>query len=136
MSYAIIETGGKQYRVAPGDVISVEKLDAQEGSEIDFNRVLLVSNDSGIQVGKPTVEGVKVIARVNAQARGDKVIVFKYKPKTRYRVKTGHRQSLTQVTISEIHSGSSTNNKVTDTRSKKPNQPNKAPRIRRTSDGT
>ena len=136
MSYAIIETGGKQYRVAPGDVISVEKLDAQEGSAINFHRVLLVSKESGIQVGKPTVDGVKVVAKVNAQARGDKVIVFKYKPKTRYRVKTGHRQSLTQVTISEIRSGSATNKKVTVTRSKKPDQPNKAPRIRRTSDGT
>ncbi len=106
MNYAIIETGGKQYRVQPGDSITVEKITAEEGSSIELDRVLLVAQDSGVTVGQPTVDGAKVIAEVARQARGNKVIVFKYKPKVRYQIKNGHRQSLTKLTIKEIVSGS------------------------------
>ena len=135
MSYAIIETGGKQYRVSPGDVITIEKLEAEEGSEVNFDRVLFHSSETGIQVGKPTLDDVKVVATVNSQVRGDKITVFKYKSKTRYRVKTGHRQSLTQVTISEITAGSQ-KEKSSAPRSAKTAQPSTAPRRRRKSDGT
>jgi large subunit ribosomal protein L21 len=105
MTYAIIETGGKQYRVEPGKTISVEKLAAEEGSTIELDRVLLVSEDSKVSIGQPTVEGAKVVAEVAAQGRGEKIIVLKYKPKVRYAVKQGHRQSLTTLTIKEIVTG-------------------------------
>jgi large subunit ribosomal protein L21 len=105
MNYAIVETGGKQYRVQPGDSITVEKIAGDEGSTVELDRVLLVAQDSGVTVGKPIVDGAKVVAEVVTQARGDKVIVFKYKPKVRYQVKTGHRQSLTKLTIKEIVAG-------------------------------
>jgi len=103
--YAIVETGGKQYRAEPGKTITVEKLPADEGSTIELDRVLMVSDDTTATIGKPTVEGAKVVAEVATQARGDKIIVFKYKPKTRYSVKTGHRQSLTRLAIKEIVTG-------------------------------
>ena len=102
MNYAIVQTGGKQYRVKPGDTIAVEKLAADEGSTVELDRVLLVAQDSGVQVGQPTVEGAKVVAEVATQGRADKIIVFKYKPKVRYQVKRGHRQLLTQLSIKEI----------------------------------
>ncbi len=105
MNYAIVETGGKQYRVQPGQSISVEKIDAEEGSTVELDRVLLVSQDSQVTVGQPTVDGVKVLAEVEKQGRGDKIIVFKYKPKVRYSVKQGHRQSLTTLSIKEIVTG-------------------------------
>ncbi|MEX2430595.1 MAG: 50S ribosomal protein L21 [Dehalococcoidia bacterium] len=105
MNYAIIETGGKQYRVQPGDSITVEKITADEGSTVELDRVLLVAQDSGVTVGQPTVDGAKVVAEVVTQARGDKLIIFKYKPKTRYQVKTGHRQSLTKLAIKDIVMG-------------------------------
>ena len=100
--YAVVETGGKQYRVAPGDVIEVEKLERAPGEDITLDRVLLVSNDTGIKVGTPLVEGARVLASVEDQIKGPKLIVFKMKPKTRYRVKTGHRQKLTRLVIKDI----------------------------------
>ena len=102
MNYAIIKTGGKQYRVAPGDTIAVEKIAADEGSTIELDDVLLVAQDSGVQVGQPTVDGAKVVAEVAAQGRSRKIIVFKYKPKVRYRIKRGHRQHVTRLSIKEI----------------------------------
>ncbi len=105
MPYAIIETGGKQYRVQPGDLITVEKLTAEAGSTIELDRVLFVSGDDGVKVGQPTVEGARVVAEVTTQGRADKIVVFKYKRKVRYRVKTGHRQSVTQLTIKAIATG-------------------------------
>jgi large subunit ribosomal protein L21 len=102
MNYAIIKTGGKQYRVAPGDTIAVEKIAAEEGSTVEFDDVLLVAQDSGVQIGQPTVDGAKVVAEVAAQGRSRKIIVFKYKPKVRYRVKRGHRQHVTRLSIKEI----------------------------------
>ncbi len=100
--YAIVRTGGHQYRVAPGDTIEVEKLDAQPGTDIELGEVLMVSGDNGVTVGTPTVQGARVLARVLGEAKGEKLIVFKYKPKKRYRRKTGHRQSLTRLSIKEI----------------------------------
>ena len=104
-NYAIIETGGKQYRVEPGTSISVEKIEGDEGSTVELDRVLLVSEDDKVSIGKPTVEGAKVVAEVAQQGRAKKIIVLKYKSKTRYRVKTGHRQSLTKLAIKEIVTG-------------------------------
>ena len=104
-NYAIIETGGKQYRVQPGKSISVEKIEGAEGSTVELDRVLLVSEDDRVSVGTPTVAGAKVVAEVAEQGRAKKIIVLKYKSKTRYRVKTGHRQSLTKLAIKEIVTG-------------------------------
>jgi large subunit ribosomal protein L21 len=102
MSFAIVRSGGKQFRVEPGHAVDVELLDAQPGDQVEFLDVLMVASDSGVTFGHPTVEGAKVVAQVVEQRRGPKIIVFKYKPKTRYRKKTGHRQNLTRVSIREI----------------------------------
>src|SRR5437762_3431217 len=95
--YAIVQTGGHQYKVAPGDTIEVEKLDAEPGANVELGEVLMVIGDDGVQVGAPLVDGAKVLARVVAQGRGNKLVVFKFKPKKRYRRKTGHRQSITRL---------------------------------------
>ena len=100
--YAIIETGGKQYRVAEGDTLDVELLPAEPGQVVELDRVLLVASEQGVQVGTPTVEGVTVRARVVETVKGPKVVVFKYKPKNRYRRKTGHRQKYTRLVIDKI----------------------------------
>lgn len=100
--YAVVQTGGKQYRVAVGDRIDVERLDAEPGTEVTLDRVLMVEQDGDVKIGTPVVDGAKVIASVDAQKRGKKLIVFKMRPKKRYRRKTGHRQSLTQLTITDI----------------------------------
>ena len=99
--YAIIATGGKQYKVAEGDIIKVEKLGAEAGSEVTFDQVLLVS-DKEVKVGTPTVEGASVKATVVAEGKGKKVIVYRYKRKTGYHKKNGHRQPYTQVKIDKI----------------------------------
>lgn len=99
--YAIIATGGKQYKVQEGDVIKVEKLGAEAGSEVTFDQVLLVS-DKEVKVGTPTVEGASVKATVVAEGKGKKVIVYRYKRKTGYHKKNGHRQPYTQVKIEKI----------------------------------
>ncbi len=99
--YAIIATGGKQYKVSEGDVIKVEKLGAEAGSEVTFDQVLLVS-DKEVKVGTPTVEGASVKATVVAEGKGKKVIVYRYKRKTGYHKKNGHRQPYTQVKIDKI----------------------------------
>ena len=103
--YAIIETGGKQYRVAQGDVVEVEKLPAEEGSTVELDRVLLLADGEKITAGAPTVAGAKVTAKVEAQTRLKKIIVFKYKHKVRYRRKTGHRQPVTRLSIQQIVAG-------------------------------
>ena len=100
--FAIIETGGKQYRVSEGETIEVEKLDVPVGEKVTLDRVLMVGDGEAMRVGQPLVEGAQVRARVVDQRLGRKVIVFKYKPKIRYRRKTGHRQSLTRLQIEEI----------------------------------
>ena len=99
--YAIIATGGKQYRVSEGDVIYIEKIDAQVDSTVSFD-VLLVGNDGDVKVGTTIVEGVKAEGKVVGQVRGEKIVVFKYKSKKNYRRKQGHRQPYTKVEITKI----------------------------------
>ncbi|ANS75495.1 50S ribosomal protein L21 [Paenibacillus yonginensis] len=100
--YAIIETGGKQYRVQEGDVLYIEKLNAADGETVTFDRVLAVSNDNGLVAGTPVVSGATVTAKVERHGKGAKVVVFKYKPKKNYHKKQGHRQPYTKVTIEKI----------------------------------
>jgi len=100
--YAIIETGGKQYKVQEGDVVYIEKLNAGEGEAVSFDKVLLVSKESGVVIGAPTVAGASVSAKVEKQGKGKKVIVYKYKAKKNYRRKQGHRQPYTKVVIEKI----------------------------------
>lgn len=100
--YAVIETGGKQYRVTEGDVIFVEKIEAAVGDQITLDKVLLVNKDGNITVGTPTVTNAKVIAKVDDHGKGKKIIVFKYKPKKNYRRKKGHRQPFTKLVIEKI----------------------------------
>jgi len=100
--YAIIETGGKQYRVNPGQTIDVERLDVAEGNTVELDRVLLIADGERVIVGTPTVDGAKVVATSQGEGRGKKVIVFRYKSKVRYRKKTGHRQPYTRLVIDKI----------------------------------
>ncbi len=102
LSQAVIETGGKQYLVAVNDKVVIEKLDQESGSTVNFDKVLLVADGSQVKVGKPYVAGAKVSGKVLAQQRGEKLTVFKYRAKSRYRRKTGHRQSETVVQIESI----------------------------------
>ncbi len=101
--YAIIATGGKQYRVLVGDEINVERLDAEVGSSITIGQVLMIGGDGAAQIGAPVVDGASVSADVVDAMRGEKIIVFKYKPKKRYRRRTGHRQALTRLAITSIN---------------------------------
>jgi len=101
--YAIVETGGKQYRVRPGDTVAVERLTGEPGDSLDLDQVLLVAGDGDpARVGSPGVDGAVVRAEVVEHIRGEKIIVFRYKSKVRYRRKTGHRQSLTRLRITDI----------------------------------
>ncbi len=107
-SYAVIQTGGKQYQVKSGDVIDVEKLEAEVGTRVELADVRLVSVESGLSVGTPSVDGAMVTAEVQDQFRGPKIIIFKYKSKTHYRKKNGHRQSYTRIRIQDILTGGAT----------------------------
>ena len=100
--YAVIQSGGKQYRVSPGDLLRVEKLNGEVGDRITFENVLLVGGDDESRVGLPAVPGASVIGTIVDQTRGDKIVVFKFKRRKMYRRKTGHRQYLTAVRIEEI----------------------------------
>ena len=100
--YAIIETGGKQYKVAPGQIVDVERLVAAEGETIELDKVLLLAEGDKVTVGQPTVSGARVTATSRVEFKDKKIIVFKYKPKTRYRKKTGHRQWQTRLVIDQI----------------------------------
>jgi len=101
--YAILETGGKQYKVQPGDVIEVERLDGEVGDQIELGRVLMVTADDGKPTfGSPAIDGAKALGEVVEQGKGPKLIIFKYKNKVRYRRKTGHRQSVTRVRFGSI----------------------------------
>jgi large subunit ribosomal protein L21 len=100
--YAIIESGGKQYRVEPGAVLALEHLPGEPGSRLELDRVLLVSDGTSVTVGHPTVAGARVVSEILAQTRGEKIDVFKFKKRKKYRRKTGHRQELTRVRIAEI----------------------------------
>ena len=100
---AIIKTGGKQYLVKPGDKIKIEKIEAKEGDKkVIFGQILLVEKNRKLEIGTPLVSGAKVIGKILSQGKGKKVIIFKYKPKTRYKVKKGHRQLFTEVEITKI----------------------------------
>ena len=103
--YAVIQTGGKQYRVNQGDIIKVEKLTADVGSNVDFDQVLLVGEGSDVKVGAPTVDGAKVSGTVVEQDRHRKIVVFKMKRRKGYRRKQGHRQDYTGVRIEKISEG-------------------------------
>lgn len=100
--YAVVVTGGKQYKVSEGDVIFVEKLEAEVDSNVELTNVLAVSKEDGFVIGKPVVEGAKVVAKVEEQGKAKKVIVFKYKRKKDYRRKQGHRQPYTKLVIEKI----------------------------------
>jgi len=100
--YAVIETGGKQYRVSEGDIIRVETLPYEVGESVEFTKVLAISKDGKLSVGKPWLEGSKVTGKILQHGKGDKIIVFKYKPKKNYRRKQGHRQPFTEVQIEKI----------------------------------
>jgi large subunit ribosomal protein L21 len=100
--YAIIKTGGKQYKVSEGDILAVEKLDKEAGDSVTFDEVLAVGGDE-LKIGNPTVEGASVTASVMKNGRAKKVTVYKYKPKTGYHKKNGHRQSFTQIRIDKIN---------------------------------
>jgi large subunit ribosomal protein L21 len=102
LMYAVVKTGGKQYRVSPGDSIEVEKLPYEVGAQNDLDQVLLVVNGAGAKVGRPVVKGATVKATVTRQTLGPKVIIFKYRPSKRYRRKRGHRQQYTRLRIDEI----------------------------------
>lgn len=100
--YAVVETGGKQYKVEVGKTVDVELLPAEVGETVELGRVLMVSTEEGLRLGDPVVAGARVMGNVVLQGRGKKIIVFRYKAKTRYRKKTGHRQSFTRVAIESI----------------------------------
>lgn len=100
--YAIIETGGKQYRVTEGDVLTIEKIDVAEGQTVDFDRVLTVVKDGEVVIGKPLISDAKVTAEVVSHGKGKKILVFKYKAKSNYRRRQGHRQPFTKVRIDKI----------------------------------
>jgi len=102
MRYAIIQSGGKQYKAVEGTTIEVDRLNAEVGKKVDLEDVLLVSDGEKVLVGAPTLNGAKVATTVVGQDKGPKITVFKYKPKIRYRVKTGHRQQITRLLIDSI----------------------------------
>ncbi len=101
--YAVIETGGKQYRVAEGDILFIEKLDVKADDVIDFDKVIVVGKEDGVVIGTPVVEGAKVTAKVLKNGKGKKIVVFKYRPKKDSKTKKGHRQPYTQVQIQSIN---------------------------------
>ena len=102
MTFAVIRTGGKQYRVTPNAVLTVEKLEAEPGSTVTFHDVLALGGEAGLTLGAPTIAGASVTATVLEQKRGDKIIVFKKKRRQNYRRKKGHRQHLTVLRIGDI----------------------------------
>ncbi len=101
--YAVIETGGKQYRVQEGDILFIEKLDVKADDVIDFDKVIVVGKEDGVAIGTPVVEGAKVTAKVLKNGKGKKIVVFKYRPKKDSKTKKGHRQPYTQVQIQSIN---------------------------------
>ncbi len=100
--YAIVKTGGKQYRVEAGRTLEVERLPVGEGDTIELGEVLMIAGDGNVTIGTPLIEGARVMAHVDSNGRAPKIIVFKYKSKVRYRKKTGHRQNFTRLTVEQI----------------------------------
>jgi large subunit ribosomal protein L21 len=103
--YAVIEIGGKQYKVAPKQTIEVERIGVAEGETVELDRVLFIGGDGDSVVGNPVIKGAKVVATCLGEAKGEKVIVFRYKSKVRYRRKKGHRQTYTRILVNEITRG-------------------------------
>jgi large subunit ribosomal protein L21 len=103
VNYAVIAAGGKQHKVAPGDRLKIEKIEAGIGDQVTFDQVLAIETGSGLQVGRPTLKGARVVARVVAQDRARKILVFKKKRRKQYRRTRGHRQAFTAVVVEEIH---------------------------------
>jgi large subunit ribosomal protein L21 len=114
MAFAVIETGGKQYRVSPGSLVEIEKLEGEAGSSVTFTQVLMYQDGPDPVVGAPFVDGVTVTGEVVAQVKGDKIRVFTYKPKKRQRRTLGHRQQLTQVKIKDIVAAKAKTSKTTE----------------------
>lgn len=100
--YAVIKTGGKQYKVAPGDMLKVEKLEAKKGDTIELNDVYMVADGDKVNIGKPTVTNAKVTAEVLGDVRGEKILIFKHKRRKGFRRTNGHRQDLTTIRVKEI----------------------------------
>lgn len=103
--YAVIESGGKQHRVEPGEVLRLEKLDASEGETVNFDKVMMIGEGENIQIGTPFVDGGAVTAEVVSHGRGDKITIIKMRRRKHYRRQAGHRQSFTEVKIKEISGG-------------------------------
>ena len=103
--YAVIQTGGKQYRVQPGDTVTIERIPGDAGDAVEFDKVLMFSTDEAVAVGRPLVEGARVSGTIVAHGRGDKLTVYKFKRRKDYRRRNGHRQELTTVAISGISTG-------------------------------
>ena len=114
--YAIIESCGRQYKVAEGDVVFFEKLDVEEGKKVTFDNVVLVSDDKKVEVGAPYVKGVKVEGKVVSHGKGKKILVYKYKAKKNYRRTQGHRQPYTKVEITKIKTAAEKEAKATETK--------------------
>jgi large subunit ribosomal protein L21 len=125
--YAVVDNGGKQYRVEAGETLVIDRLDAETGTSVTFDRVLLIGDEDGVTVGTPTVAGASVRGTVVAHGRGPKVIVFRFRPKAHYRRRTGHRSELTQVRIDEIATASS-RAKAASTEKAAPAEKKSAPR--------
>jgi large subunit ribosomal protein L21 len=100
--YAVIKTGGKQHKVSVGDVIAIEKINGEKGEEVVFDQVLMVGKEDDIRIGRPVVDGAKVVGEILNQTKGEKLVVFKMKKRKGYHKKTGHRQQLTSMKIREI----------------------------------
>jgi large subunit ribosomal protein L21 len=100
--YAVVESGGKQYKVAPGDVIRVERLDVAAGDTVDLDRILMIADDAGARLGSPILSGVSVTAKVRAHGRGEKVLIFKMRRRKGYRRQAGHRQNYTELEITQV----------------------------------
>lgn len=103
--YAVVRSGGKQYRVSPGDIVTVEKLEVEAGGSVELTDVLLVSDDGGTTVGKPTVPNAKVVCRALGDGKAKKIVIYKYKKRKGYARKQGHRQPFTKLSIQEIRVG-------------------------------
>ncbi len=102
MAYAVIRTGGKQYRVTPGDVLRIERLDGDVGATVEFGEVLLTGGDGAVRIGRPLVDGARVVGQILEQGRARKILVFKKKRRKNYRRRRGHRQAVTTVRVTEI----------------------------------
>lgn len=100
--YAIIESGGKQYKVSPGETVDVDLMEKAEGDKVELEKVLLIADDKKVTVGKPTIEGAKVLATAKGEVKGDKIIVLRFRHKNHFTKKAGHRQKYTRLTIDDI----------------------------------